>query len=157
MKEVAGMEKRFVADAMLGKLSKWLRVLGYDAHHQSFYPGDLLDRLAQEGRTLLSRRPQTVEKHLHALLIRSDRLTEQIQEVREKSGITAPRSKWFTRCLRCNVRLRKATTEKTRENVPEYVFHENAGEIRFCPSCGRFFWPGTHRARMEKQLEQWGF
>lgn len=151
------METRFVADAMLGKLAKWLRVLGYDTHHQSFYAGDLLGRLVQEGRTLLSRRPQAVDKYFPALLIQSDCLTEQIQEMRDKGGISASRTEWFTRCLRCNVRLRKPTTEKTRENVPEYVFHENAGEIRFCPSCGRYFWSGTHRARMEKQLEQWGF
>jgi uncharacterized protein with PIN domain len=29
--------------------------------------------------------------------------------------------------------------------------------IRFCPSCGRYFWPGSHRIRMEKQLNGWGF
>jgi uncharacterized protein with PIN domain len=151
------METRFVADAMLGRLAKWLRVLGYDTHYQSHYPGDLLSRLVQEGRTLLSRQPHRVEKHPDGLLLHSDGVTEQILEMKEKSAITADRSRCFTRCLRCNVLLRKAAAETTRENVPEYVFYENAGGIRFCPSCGRYFWPGTHRARMEKQLEKWGF
>jgi hypothetical protein len=150
------MEKRFVADAMLGKLAKWLRVLGYDTHYQSHYPGDALGRLVHEGRVLLSRRPHTVENHPDGLLLHSDRLTAQILEMKEKRAITAERSRCFTRCLRCNVPLRKAPRETTRENVPDYVFHENPGGIQFCPSCGRYFWPGTHRARMEKQLEVWG-
>ena len=150
------METRFVADAMLGRLAKWLRVLGYDTHYQSHYPGDALSRLVREGRVLLSLRPPTVENHPDGLLLHSDRLTGQILEMKEKRAITADRSRCFTRCLRCNVLLRKAAFERALENVPEYVFHENPEGIRFCPSCGHYFWPGTHRARMEKQLESWG-
>ncbi len=48
---------------------------------------------------------------------------------------------WFTLCLRCNIRLETPSPEDVRENVPEYVFHQNASATRFCPSCGRFFWP----------------
>jgi uncharacterized protein with PIN domain len=151
-----GMETRFVADAMLGKLAKWLRVLGYDTHYQSHYPGNALSRLVREGRVLLSLRPPTVENHPDALLLHSYSLTGQILEMKEKRAITADRSRCFTRCLRCNVLLRKAAFERALENVPEYVFHENPEGIRFCPSCGHYFWPGTHRARMEKQLESWG-
>jgi hypothetical protein len=150
------METRFVADVMLGRLAKWLRVLGYDTLYQSHYPGDKLSRLVQEGRTLLSRRPQTVKSHPEGLLLHSDRLREQIQEMKEKRAIAVDRSRCFTRCLRCNELLRKAADERARENVPEFVFYENAGGIRFCPSCGRYFWPGTHRARMKKQLDKWG-
>ena len=150
------METRFLADAMLGKLAKWLRVLGYDTHYQSHYPSNALSRLVREGRVLLSLRPPTVEDHPDGLLLHSHRLTGQILEMKEKSAISADRSRCFTRCLRCNVPLRKAALETARENVPEYVFHENPGGIWFCPSCGRYFWPGTHRARMEKQLEVWG-
>jgi hypothetical protein len=29
--------------------------------------------------------------------------------------------------------------------------------LRFCASCGRFFWPGSHRKRMTAQLEEWDF
>ena len=150
------METRFVADAMLGRLAKWLRVLGYDTHYQSHYPFDALTRFVQERRMLLSRRPRIVESHPDGLFLHSDRLTEQVLEMKEKSVITAGRSKCFTRCLRCNVLLRKASADTARDNVPEYVFYENAEGIRFCPSCGRYFWPGTHRIRMEKQLEKWG-
>jgi uncharacterized protein with PIN domain len=150
------METRFVADVMLGRLAKWLRVLGYDTHYQSYYERGELSRLAGQGGALLSRRPGTVESHSHGVLLHSDRLSGQILEMKEKTLITPDRSKCFSRCLRCNVPLRKATPETIRENVPEYVFHENAGEIRFCPCCGRYFWPGTHRTRMEKQLREWG-
>jgi hypothetical protein len=151
------MEERFVADAMLGRLAKWLRVLGYDTHHQSHYPQDTIKRLVHEGRKLLSRRVETVERYPDALLIRSDHLSEQLQQMKEEGNLTAERSNWFTRCLRCNAPLRGAVAHNARENVPEYVFYENIAGIRFCPSCGRYFWAGTHRERMKRQLEQWGF
>jgi hypothetical protein len=54
------------------------------------------------------------------------------------------------------VPLRQATRESARSSVPDFVYHENPSGIRRCPECGRFFWPGTHRDRMLRQLEDWG-
>ncbi|MBW1768681.1 MAG: hypothetical protein JRJ65_16750 [Deltaproteobacteria bacterium] len=107
---------KFLADSMLGRLAKWLRVMGYDTYYQS----------------------------------------EQLQEMKQGGNLTPDRSNWFSRCLICNVRLKEAEAEKARESVPEYVLYENLAGIRFCPSCSRYFWPGSHRERMIRQLEEWG-
>jgi uncharacterized protein with PIN domain len=151
------METKFIADVMLGRLSKWLRVMGYDAHYQSHYEEGLFERLVGEGRRLLSRRTSLVDRYTNAVWIQSDHVHEQLQELREKVGLAADRSNWFTRCLVCNVPLKKISSDTSLESVPDYILHQEFPDIHSCPVCGRFFWPGSHRTRMTLQLEEWGF
>jgi hypothetical protein len=150
------MEDRFVAEPMLGKLAKWLRMMGYDALYQRSYREDDLPRLMAGGRRLLSRRIQAKVRHPEAILIRSDHVGEQIKELRELGHLKLDQTKFFTRCLRCNLPLEEADPEAARSSLPDHVYSENVSAIRSCPRCGRFFWPGTHRDRMLKQLEDWG-
>jgi uncharacterized protein with PIN domain len=151
------METRFIADVMLGRLSKWLRVIGYDAHYQSHYKEGLLERFVGEGRRLLSRRANLVEQYADGVWIQSDHVHEQLQELKAKIDLPTDRSKWFSRCLLCNVSLQKASSEASLESVPDYILHQEVRDIHSCPVCGRLYWPGSHRTRMTLQLEQWGF
>lgn len=146
---------RFVADAMLGKLAKWLRVLGCDTRYRSYYKD--LGPFVGEGRRLLTRDRKRAERFPDAVLIRSDRVGDQVVQLREELGLSPDRSQWFSRCLVCNAPLEPVQPERARENVPEYVFYRNMPEIRYCPACGRHYWPGSHRERMLRQLRLWGF
>jgi uncharacterized protein with PIN domain len=150
------MEDRFVAEPMLGKLAKWLRVMGYDVFYQRSYSEGDVNRLLAEGRRLLSRRLEATARHSGAILIRSDHVGEQLKELWNLGCLKSDRSKFFTRCLRCNVPLKEADPEAAGSTLPEYIYHENALGIHYCPECGRFFWPGSHRDRMLKQLTEWG-
>ena len=151
------MEKRFVADTMLGRLAKWLRVLGYDTHYQSHYVPGIMDELLTEGAILLSRHRKKVRMYPRAVLLHGNTVGEQIRELREKMDLVPEPSGWFTRCLLCNTKLTVIQPDEIRENVPEYVFHQNISEIKCCPSCGRYYWPGSHKTNMETQLRNWGF
>ena len=95
-------------------------------------------------------------RHPGAILIRSDHVGEQLNELKSIGCLKSDRLRFFTRCLLCNVPLKEANPEAARSSLPDYVFQENLSAIRFCPECGRFFWPGTHRDRMLRQLEDWG-
>jgi uncharacterized protein with PIN domain len=151
------MEIRFFTDSTLGRLAKWLRVMGYDTIYQSFYRKDEIQELIHEERILLSRQLATVTHRPFSMLIRSDHVKAQLHEMEAIGVISANRSRWFSRCLICNVLLVKADTTTAHQNVPEHVFYQTPPVIRFCPSCSRHFWPGSHRERMKKQLEEWGF
>jgi uncharacterized protein with PIN domain len=150
------MEDRFVAEPMLGKLAKWLRMIGYDVVYQHSYRQEDLVRLMAEGRRLLSRRLEAQECHPGVILIRSDHIGEQLQELKNAGYLKLDRSRFFTRCLLCNVALKEADPEVARSSLPDYIFHENPSGILCCPGCGRFFWPGSHRDKMLSQLENWG-
>lgn len=148
-------KRRFLADAMLGSLAKWLRALGYDTHYQPCYREETIRALLVQGRMLLSRNRRAVHGHDGSLLIHSERLDGQIRQLRSAGLIHTGQEGWFTRCLLCNVPLEKAAGPEPGE-VPEHVLHENPDQISRCPSCGRYFWPGTHRERMLRQLREWG-
>ena len=150
------MEDRFVAEPMLGKLTKWLRMMGYDVLYQRSYREEDLLRLMAEGRKLLSRRRSAKARHPEAILIRSDHVGEQIKELWKLGCFKLDQTKFFTRCLRCNLPLKEADPEAARSSLPDHVYIENSSEIRCCPQCDRFFWPGTHRDRMLNQLRDWG-
>jgi hypothetical protein len=157
MKNEMGMEIRFVADTMLGRLAKWLRVLGYDTHYRSYYGPGVMNIILKAGALLLSRDREMVHHYTGALLLRGNIVGEQIIEIKERLDLEPDRSRWFTRCLICNTLLIVIQLDEIRENVPEYVFHQNVSEIKCCPSCGRYYWPGSHRSNMERQLKKWGF
>ena len=148
---------KFLADSMLGRLAKWLRIMGYDTHYQSYYTMEDFGPLVRDERTLLSRHAKTTDQYPGSLMLRSDHVKGQLHEIRTGFQLEPDRLQWFTRCLLCNVPLKKTQVEDLRLNVPDYVLYEKLTQIRFCPSCGRHFWPGSHRERMIRQLENWGF
>ena len=151
------MAKKFIADAMLGKLAKWLRIMGYDTVYQVRYGPGRIQALSHEGRVLLTRDTRSARTHETAVFILSDHVKDQLRQLKEEGCLDLDRRQMFTRCTACNEPLREASVEAAMENVPEYVFSEHLTGIRFCPACRRFFWPGSHRKRMVAQLEEWGF
>jgi uncharacterized protein with PIN domain len=151
-----GTGMKFVADSMLGRLAKWLRILGHDTCYQSCYSSDKIRLLVEENRLLLSRREATVCLYKSALLIKSDHVGDQLREANTKVPLFLGLNFVFSRCIRCNVLLEEAGAEVAEENIPEYVFYEHTRGVRFCPSCKRYYWPGTHRERVARQLQAWG-
>ena len=150
-------ELKFAADCMLGKLARWLRALGFDTHYQSYYGLGVMDELVREGRRLLTRHGERVRRYDNAVLLQGNSIGEQLTELRKSVYLVSDRTNWFSRCLICNTPLERTREDEARSNVPEYVFYHYTKRIKFCPSCGRHFWPGTHRRKMSRQLEVWGF
>ncbi|MFP3912764.1 MAG: Mut7-C RNAse domain-containing protein [Desulfobacteraceae bacterium] len=146
----------FVADIMLGKLAKWLRVMGYDTIYQSLYGAGDLERFMNRGRILLTRHRERAKLPGQSILLHKNRVGEQLAELRRQVDLPPDPALRFSRCLRCNTLLREAPDAAAREAVPEYVYYQNPGKIRFCPTCERHYWPGSHRIRMEAQLREWG-
>ena len=149
-------EVKFIVDTMLGRLAKWLRVMGFDTHYQPFYEEKTTRHLIKEGFLFLSRQKTMVESHTNSFLILSDKVKGQLQEMKKKGYIPPARSNWFTRCLVCNEILKKVTIKDAGENIPEYILYQNKEGISMCPSCKRYFWPGSHKNRMINQLKVWG-
>jgi uncharacterized protein with PIN domain len=144
---------RLLADGMLGKLAKWLRLLGYDtAYDNAAADPDLARRARVEGRVLLTRdRELAARRGLRTLLIQSEVLEEQVREVQDALGL--PPDPALSRCAVCNTVLEPVSPEDVVERVPPYVLRTQR-EFRRCPSCGRVYWPGTHVDEMQEQLEQ---
>lgn len=144
---------KFLADSMLGSLAKWLRVLGYDTCY-SHGGGDMAALLGQ-GRLLLTRDNRKLNLYPYSLMIYSDFVQKQIITVMEQCNLSFNQQKCFSLCLQCNSPLKTPDHYRQFEGVPEFVLQEKRAEIKFCPSCNRYFWPGTHRENMLRQLVRW--
>jgi len=147
----------FVADMMLGKLAKYLRIMGYDTFYQTNYLDQRLSELVKEGRILLTRNHITATRYSNSIFIDHDLVKDQLKAVNNSLKLTRDRRDWFSRCIACNSLLSKAELEAARQNVPDFVFFTYHERIVFCPICKRFYWPGTHRERMVERLKKWGF
>ncbi len=147
-------------DANVGKLAKWLRVLGYDTLFINGLDDDELIRIAMnEGRILLTkdtrilRRRVVYNGELKLVLIRDDDVKEQLRQVVQTLNLD--HSKPFALCLECNEPLIPREKEEVQDLVPPYVFKTQTQYMQ-CPSCQRIYWRGTHWQRMKRELEKLG-
>lgn len=143
---------KFLADAMLGRLATWLRLLGYDtAYHPELDDGGLARLARAEDRVLLTCDVElTRRRGLRCELIESDKVVEQLGQVFRRFGLHAREA--FSRCAECNTSLDTVSKESVRGDVPPYVFQTQT-RFRRCPRCQRVYWRGTHWARMISQIE----
>lgn len=144
---------KFVVDCMLGKLAKWLRILGFDADYLNrAEDGDLLLAARREKRVLLTKDQELFRSAsgLPRLFIESDSWPEQLAQVLDGFRLRH-RARPHSRCLLCNVRLKNLPKKSARNLVTPFVF-ERARSFAVCPSCGRVFWPGTHFQDMDLKI-----
>lgn len=146
---------RFIADDMLGRLAKWLRILGYDAAYPA--PADdaeLLHRAHAERRILLTRdralaaRPANVP----IVLIVSPHLQEQLAQLVRELHLEIG-DKVLSRCLVCNHEIESISKEDAAGHVPDFIYRTHHTFHR-CPLCGRIYWHGTHVERMLRAVSQ---
>jgi uncharacterized protein with PIN domain len=145
----------FVADCMLGRLAKWLKILGFDVLYFSKAEDRELVAIARrEGRVLLTRDTGLIERTArrpNRLFVRSDDWEDQVVQVLDDLGLW-DEVRPNTRCLDCNLLLRPLSKDRARNLVTPYV-HEHASSFAICPGCDRVFWQGTHYGDMEKKIE----
>ena len=153
---------RFAVDAMLGRLARWLRVIGWDTYYDAAVADPELVRLADaEGRVLLTR-----DRHLlrdlrpaRALEVRRDEPLAQLREVVAALGLQSPGAP-FTRCPMCNAALSAPLPAGEAAALVPAAARDLPGPVRRCPGCERVYWPGSHVRRMLRDLERalpgWG-
>jgi uncharacterized protein with PIN domain len=146
---------RFIADVMLGRLAKWLRIAGFDVLYSNRFSDDELIAISsREGRVLLSRDTRLlVRKPVKEFIyLQSQDVQMQIRQVFESMHILRL-SFLLTRCLSCNEALVEAARESVRGSVPAFVY-ETQSHFKSCPRCRRIFWAGTHRSSVVRTMEK---
>ena len=136
----AGTLPAFAVDKMLGRLARWLRILGHDVAYGPHLSGrTLVDCARRERRLLLTRdtrllRDPDLPPHI---FVASDHFREQLRQVADAVPLGGA---FLHRCLNCNRALEAATQE----------------HFQRCPHCGRIYWPATHRSHMLDELTALG-
>jgi len=152
--QTAGI-KRFVADGHLGRLTRDLRLLGFDvAYRQNADDRQLLDVMVREDRALLTRDRRLLMHGIvqHGYCPRSQNADEQTIEVVRRfdlSELIAP----FTRCLRCNAPLEETAKAEIIDKLEPLtkIYYD---QFRRCPDCKQIYWSGSHFPKLQKRIEK---
>ncbi|MGB2765145.1 MAG: Mut7-C RNAse domain-containing protein [Candidatus Aminicenantaceae bacterium] len=145
----------FIVDCMLGKLAKWLKILGFDSlYFSKIEDSDLLALARKEGRILLSRDNELIDKarDIQTLFIKSENWNIQVEQVLDDFNLWKDISP-YSRCIECNVKLKDLPKSRARNLVAPFVL-EQADSFSICTGCGRVFWKGTHHQDMEFKIEE---
>ncbi len=144
---------------MLGKLARWLRILGYDVAYDPHADDETLVRRAiAEQRALLTKDRHLIEqwrKKLRScgyLLLLSDDWREQLRQTVEHFGLDLHNHR-LTRCPDCNGILEAVPKETVRYKVPFFVFSQHEHFVR-CSECGKVYWAGSHYDRINAALDE---
>jgi len=131
------VEIRFLADSMLGRMAKWLRIMGYDCLYDTRWDDFQLVRVARaEDRILLTRdRELARQRVIRSVLIGHEKLQEQLRQVVKDLGLRIERP--FSRCPVCSESLEDITKGQAWGKVPLYVF-QTQERFRLCGKCNRF-------------------
>lgn len=150
---------KFIVDHNVGKLAKWLRIMGYDT---LFFNGSndssMVSTALNEERVILTRATQIMKRRvvtsgrLSAIFIRSDDPEQQMCQVIEDLNLDC-QFRPFAVCLECNQPLLERSKQQVEERVPPYVF-QTQSQYMECPVCHRIYWRGTHWQAMTKKLDK---
>lgn len=153
------MEIKFIVDNNVGKLAKWLRIIGYDALlFTEQDDGEMVKLALAQNRVILTKDTQIMRRRLvtsgrlKAILIEDDDSKAQLQQIVEDLDLDY-QFRPFSICLGCNQKLVERDKEEVRDLVPPYVF-ETQSLYMECPSCRRIYWRGTHWQAMIQELER---
>ena len=150
---------KFLCDAMLGGLAKWLRAAGHDASYASegtdISDGHLVRRVIEEGRVLLTSDRGFLERgpvrdgKAAFLLVPHAPVEEQLRLVAGRFGL----ERYDSRCMECNGDLKAVLYDAVSGRVPPGVAGEQELFFR-CEGCGRVFWHGSHWRRIGARLDR---
>jgi len=144
---------KFIVTAELGRLSRWLRILGFDTvlEKDKRY---LVIRSLREERVIITRDSKMSRfTGTRIIKINSDFVEEQVVQLVKELDVKIDKSALFTRCVLCNERLKEAEKPSVKNDVPAYVF-ETQGLFMRCPKCKKAYWHGTHWALVNKFLKK---
>lgn len=147
---------RFILTPELGRLAKWLRILGFDTVYSTQINfSSLLIQALRDNRIILTRNSRFINKARVAkcVQIQSDQVNQQLKQILRDLDIRPNTEKMFSRCIICNVELNEIDKQKVKNKVPEYVF-KTQDEFFNCPACQRIYWSGTHWGNVSNTLKE---
>ena len=152
-------EQKFIADRMLGTLTRYLRFMGYDTTSANgLLEGDkkedtVLLRIArQEHRLLLTRDAELARRgEASALLIRSEEVMEQVQQLIDRHLVK--RRLAMSRCSLCNTELREANSCEIEKTAYAPKDWRNLSFF-WCQHCKKLYWNGSHGKQLEQRVER---
>ena len=153
------MAVRFIVDHNVGKLVRWLRMMGYDSLLFTGPDDGMMVKTAlHEDRVIITRdsgiarRRLAMHGQIKVILVEGEDPSEQMRQVADALKLDFPHRP-FTLCIECNSGLEPRTGEQVKGCVPPHVYKTHSSYMQ-CPSCRRIYWRGTHWQAMCDTLDR---
>lgn len=146
---------KFIVDAMLGRLARWLRILGYDTVYDSgFSDDDLFFKAHQEKRILLTRDSDLAQRMnpKYCLFIAEPLVREQVKQVIAHFHLNTEKY-LFNRCTLCNDPVKPLPKKLIEDRVPEFIYN-SINEFFCCERCDKIYWAGSHIKQVRELLSK---
>lgn len=149
---------KFIVDGMLGKLARWLRMLGYDTEYSGDINDDeILEIALKEKRIILTRDYEFFKRAnlngAEAIFIRGKTNTEKLADLSKQIGIRLEIDIDKSRCPKCNTKIKLIPKEIVKNKVHE-VTYRFYNEFWQCPKCGQIYWKGSHWKKINAALKE---
>ena len=147
---------RFLADSMLGRLARWLRILGHDtAYLTDVDDNTLMDLAAAEDRILLTRDRELYRKSLmrgvRAFLVEPVDHMERLADLAARFNLKLEIDTQSPRCPRCNYLLLEISRQEAEGRIPPRSIAVS-GSFWRCTGCGKLYWQGSHWKDIQARL-----
>ncbi len=139
------LEEVFGVDGMLGRLAKWLRILGFD----TIYPC----KRPSESHYFVTANKKVRDPR--ALIAQGSAISEQLRDILEATRLSPRAELVLSRCLICNIPVTEVSKDEVRGRVPARIYETHA-LFRECANCGRVYWEGSHFERIKMSLHKSG-
>jgi len=151
-------ELKFVTDGMLGKLTRWLRMLGHDVEYTgSMDDRELIQKARNENRILLTRDielyRQAIAKGAEAFLIENPNQTANLANLAKRFNFRLEVDMQASRCPKCNSKIKVVSKAKITDKIPKST-SSNYDQFWQCQGCRQVYWRGAHWKKIDKTLEE---
>lgn len=144
----------FIADANLGKLAQYLRLLGFDCLYRNDYEDAEVAGIASEQhRIVLTRDRRLLQRKIisHGYFVRSDQPQQQAREVVRRFDLYRE-IRPFSRCAKCNGKLADVDKAEIKDQLAPLT-KQHYDDFKICEVCGQIYWPGSHYHRALSLLD----
>ncbi|MEM1585869.1 MAG: Mut7-C RNAse domain-containing protein [Candidatus Bathyarchaeia archaeon] len=151
-------DMKFIADGMLGKVARWLRMLGYDTEYANdLHDEEILKIAMDEGRIILTKDYQLFRKAningIKAVFVEGNTHVEKLADLIRQLNIRLEINMERSRCPRCNSAIRMVNKENIKDKVPVSTY-KIYNEFWICTACGQIYWKGSHWKRINDSLNK---
>jgi len=143
---------------MLGKLTRWLRMLGHNVKYSNKLDDVQLIMIAKKERRILLTRDlelyqQATAKGVDAFYLEGKTEAEKLAQLAQRFSIKLDIEMATSRCPKCNTRVKPISKERVADKIEKSTF-SYYNEFWECPKCGQIYWQGAHWTRIRKTLEK---
>ena len=147
----SGPQMSFLCDRNLGRLAKWLRIMGFDTEYMRTWDESMIAQARAAGRILLTRK-RDIAADRQSIVLESDFLKDQLRYLDKRLKLSE-KLQPYSRCSICNASLKCVKAQDVKNLVPEYVSTTRETFVR-CPHCLRIYWKGTHTVKMVEAMHR---